>query len=305
MPKLTNFTLTSNHDGLKLSVMTVLPDAGTPRALVQLAHGMSEHKERYIPFMEFLAQNGVGCIINDHRGHGGSVKSADDLGYFYKDGANGLLKDLNQITRYFRNQFPGLPLILFGHSMGSLAVRAYRLEYEKDIDGLIVCGSPGKNPAADVAIVLLKILKALKGERHISKLFIQMSTGAFEKRYKGTDESWLSVNRENAIAYGQNPLCGFPFTLNGYDALMRLMKAAYDPKPTDRPELPVHFISGEDDACAPDKQGFHDAVNHMKQAGYLHVTAKQYPGMRHEILNETDKQMVYEDILRTLEKWTD
>jgi len=303
MPQLRNFTLTSDHDGLKLCVLTVLPDDGAPRALLQLAHGMSEHKERYIPFMEFMAQNGVGCIINDHRGHGGSVKSRDDLGYFYKDGANGLLKDLNQITRYFKKEYPGLPLFLFGHSMGSLAVRAYRLEYEQDIDGLIVCGSPGRNPAADAGLMLLKLLKAIRGERHISKLFINMTTGGFQKKYKGTDESWLSVNRENVAAFASSPLCGFPFTLNGYEALLTLMKNAYAPKEAINTGLPVHFISGADDACAPDKKGFDEAVAHMKGCGYLHVTSKQYPGMRHEILNETERQVVFGDILRTIEGW--
>ena len=303
MPQIKNFTLASEHDGLNLSIVTVLPDNGAPRALLQLAHGMSEHKERYIPFMEFMAENGVGCIINDHRGHGLSVKSPDDLGYFYNDGANGLLKDLNQITHYFRNQFPGLPLILFGHSMGSLAVRAYRLEYEKDIDGLIVCGSPGKNPAAGAGLFLLKLLKALRGERYISRLFISMTTGGFQKRFKGTDESWLSVNRENVKAFNASPLCGFPFTLNGYEALLKLMKAAYDPKKASNPELPVHFMSGADDPCAPDKKGFDAAVQHMKTGGYRHVSDKFYPCMRHEILNETDRQMVWEDVLAILNGW--
>lgn len=303
MAQLRNFTLKSDHDGLKLSVMTVLPDDGRPKALLQLAHGMSEHKERYIPFMEFMAQNGIGCIINDHRGHGGSIKSRDDLGYFYKDGANALLKDLNQITQHFKKEYPGLRLFLFGHSMGSLAVRAYRLEYEKDIDGLIVCGSPGKNPAANAGLMLLRILKAFRGERHISKLFINMTTGGFQKRYKGTDESWLSANRENVIAYAHSPLCGFPFTLNGYEALLTLMKEAYDPQPAKNPELPILFISGADDACAPDKKGFDAAVSHMKQAGYLDVRSKMYPNMRHEILNETDRHIVYRDVLETINLW--
>jgi len=303
MPKLRNFTLKSDHDGLKLCALTVLPDDGQPKALLQLAHGMSEHKERYIPFMEFLAQNGIGCIINDHRGHGGSVKSRDDLGYFYQDGAKGVISDLHQFTQYFRKNNPGLPLFLMGHSMGSLAVRTYRLEHERDIDGLIVCGSPGKNPAADAGLILLKILKAFRGERHISQLFINMTTGGFQKRFKGTDESWLSVNRENVIAFENSPLCGFPFTLNGYEALLHLMKSAYDHKEAQNPELPVLFISGADDPCAPNQKGFEDAVQHMKNAGYLHVEKKFYPGMRHEILNETNKQLVWDDVLRHLNGW--
>lgn len=303
MAQLKNFTLISEHDGLKLCVLTAMPDDGQPRALLQLAHGMAEHKERYIPFMEFMADHGFGCIINDHRGHGGSVKKREDLGYFYENGAEGLLSDLHQITLYIRRKFPDLPLYLFGHSMGSLAVRAYRLKYEGDIDGLIVCGSPGKNPVAGGGLVLLRILKAFRGERHISPLFVSMTTGAFEKRFKGTDESWLSVNRDNVKAFEENPLCGFPFTLNGYEALLKLMQAAYDPKPARNPDLPVHFISGEVDPCAPDRKGFESAVKAMKDAGYRCVSSKMYPNMRHEILNETDGKMVFNDVLNVIEGW--
>ena len=299
-----DFKLRSDFDGLELSVCTVVPN-GAPKALVQFAHGMAEHKERYLPFMEFLAEHGYASIINDHRGHGGSVKFPDDLGFFYAGGAQALVEDLHQLTLWFRKQYPGLKLILFGHSMGSLAVRVYRQKYDRDIDGLVVCGSPGQNPATGAGLALNKVMTLFKGERYISPLFVQMTTGSFSKRHpsKDTVNAWLSVNQDNVRAYDADPLCGFPFTLNGYKALLTLMRDAYAATPARNPSLPVHFVSGEEDPCAPDRAGFDKAVECVKSAGYKTVTSKMYPGMRHEILNHTDHQVVYDDLLAVMDGW--
>ena len=305
MPKLVPYTLKSNRDGLELSLCMALPDDQTPKALVQLAHGMAEHKERYYPFMEYLAAHDYGVVINDHRGHGGSVRAPGDLGYFYEGGADALVDDLHRVTLDFRARFPGAKLFLFGHSMGSLAVRVYRQRFDQDIDGLIVSGSPGKNPAAGSGLLLNKLMTLFKGDRYISKLFVNMTTGGFAKRFPdpNTANAWLSVNQDNVRRYDADPLCGFPFTLNGYRALLTLMRDAYSTAPGKHPELPVHFVSGEDDPCAPDRKGFEDAVQAMKDAGYAEVTGKMYPGLRHEILNETEQQRVYADLLAVLDGW--
>ena len=306
MAQINTFTLPSNADHLNLSVLTVEPDNAAPCGLLQLAHGMAEHKERYLPFMKFMAEHGYACIINDHRGHGASVKSEKDLGYFYAGGADAVVEDLHQITQYFRGQHPGLKLFLFGHSMGSLAVRAYRLKYDREIDGLIVCGSPGKNPAAGAGLMLLKLMSALRGERHISPLFMNMTTGSFAKRYPdpNTQSGWLSANPDNVKDFDADPLCGFPFTLNGYRALLTLMRQAYDTHTQPgHPDMPVHFVSGADDPCAPDASGFEAAAQAMRDAGYSQVSAKMYPGMRHEILNETGRQQVFDDLLDKLNQW--
>lgn len=135
--------ITSQVDGLELELLVVEPEE--VRAVVQISHGMCEHKERYLEFMRFLADHGVASIIHDHRGHGASVKSLNDLGYMYGQGAKGLVEDLRQITRYARKCWTGVPLILLGHSMGSLTVRVYAKQYDSGIDGLIVCGSPSRN----------------------------------------------------------------------------------------------------------------------------------------------------------------
>ncbi len=298
------YTLNSDYDGLPLAVCEVVPE-GRPKALVQLAHGMAEHKERYLPFMEFLADHGYACIINDHRGHGASVRAPGDLGYFYAGGAAALIEDMHQITGHFRGEFPGLKLILFGHSMGSLAVRVYCRKYDGEIDALVVCGSPGQNPAAGAGLALNRLMTAVKGERYISPLFVKMTTGSFNKGNPkaGSSNAWLSTNQDNVQKYDADPLCGFPFTLNGYRALLELMRDAYAPAQAGNPALPVHFISGENDPCAPDRSGFETAVRRMRDNGYAQVTAKMYPNMRHEILNHAERQAVYDDLLALFDGW--
>ena len=119
-----SFYIPSKVDGLQLSVMTITPDCA-PVGIVQISHGMCEHKERYIPIMEFLASKGFACIIHDHRGHGGSVKSEEDLGYFYQGGEKGLIADVALVGTQMKKKHPGLPFYLLGHSMGSLIARAY------------------------------------------------------------------------------------------------------------------------------------------------------------------------------------
>ena len=291
-------TLNTAFDGLPLSVMLVRPE-GEVRCLVQLAHGMCEHKERYQPFMEFLASRGCLCVIHDHRGHGASVRSAEDLGYFYADGDEGVVQDLHQLTLWMREKWPGLPLVIFGHSMGSLAVRAYADRYDRDVDALIVCGSPGENAAAGAGLVLIRLLSLLFGERHHSSLIQRMTIGAFAKRFPSAEHpcSWISANEENVIAYEADPLCTFTFTLNGNRALLRLMQRAYGLSPTrGNPNLPVRFFSGAEDPCAPNEKGFRHAVERMKQAGFADVQGRLFPGLRHEILNEANRAEVFEAI---------
>ena len=302
MAKIETFTIPSKHDGLELSVTTVVPE-GRIAGLVQFSHGMAEHKERYLPAMEFLAEHGYGCVINDHRGHGASVRTPDDLGYFYKDGGRGLIKDLHQITLWFRGKYPGKPLVLFGHSMGSLAARAYAAKYGRDIDGLILSGSPGFNSAAPMGLVLTRVLAIVHRTQHArSRLMDAILNGGFSKRFKGGSKfAWLSANGENVRKYESDPLCGFGFTLNGYRALLNLMLAAYDEKTSVRRSLPVFFMSGEDDPCAPDRKGFDSAMENLRQRGCVDVTGKMYPGLRHEILNES-VQEVYDDLLATVER---
>ena len=114
--------------------------------------------------------------------------------------------------------------------------------------------------------------------------------------------AWLSANPENVAAYEADPLCGYPFTINGYRALLKLMLAAYDVKSPMPADLPVHFMSGEDDPCAPDAEGFRDAMQNLRDRGSKAVTGRMYPGLRHEIFNEGVPE-VFDDLGAQLDAW--
>jgi alpha-beta hydrolase superfamily lysophospholipase len=300
------FTIPGASDNVQLSTLVIAPES--PKAVFQLVHGMAEHKERYIPLMNYLSEKGYACVINDLRGHGESVASQEDLGYMGKGGMRGLVDDVHNVTNWAKEQYPGLPVFLLGHSMGSMIVRSYIKRYDRDIDGLIVCGSPSNNPAAGLGNFLAWCIGLFKGQHHRSEFLANLSTGNYDKKFKadGLRNSWLSTNRANVQAYNNDPLCGFTFTVNGYrNGLFRLMQDIYSPKGwvVSHPELPVHFIAGSDDPCIVSIRKFSEAVSFIRARGYREVTSQVYPGLRHEILNETGREDVFRDILARLESW--
>lgn len=296
------FPITSFQDGLILSVMTVIPEH--PHAILQIAHGMCEHKERYLPFMEYMASQGFACIIHDHRGHGKSMKSQDDLGYFYANGGPSLVKDLHQISRYIRSIYPDLPLYLLGHSMGSLAARVYLKHYEKELDKLILCGSPSGHPLAGPGLSLVSLLSHIKGDHARSPLINQLFSSAFEKPFakEGRIHAWICSDPKVVEEYNASALCNFTFTLNGYQALLWLLQNTYSKKGwhPQKPDLPIFFFSGQQDPCMVSEEKFHASVHFLSEIGYRRVSSRLYPGMRHEILNEPGRMNVFQDIREAL-----
>ena len=294
------FKLPSAQDALPLSIWIALPENGAARAVFQISHGMSEHKERYQALMEYLCGYGFACVIHDHRGHGESVRSTDDYGYFYKDGADALIEDLHQVSLFAKKQFPNLPFFLFGHSMGSMAVRCYLKQYDYELNGLIVCGSPSYNPASLAGQILAEIIGAIRGSHYRSGLLQTLSFGSFPKKFSGeqSQNSWLSSSNKSVEIYDQDPQCGFVFTANGFQNLYRLMRKTYSRKGWQlrHSSLPIYFISGADDPCLINKEKFINAVSFLKARGYYNTTYHLYPGKRHEILNEDIQSQVLEDI---------
>ena len=295
-------TVESKVDQLPLSVLVAEGEA--PKAILQVAHGMCEHKERYLPFFEFLVENGFACIIHDHRGHGKSVRSDADLGYLYGGGGNALVEDLHEVTLLAKKRWPNLPLLLLGHSMGSLVVRCYVKKYDKELAGLVVMGAPAKNPAVGVGRMLAKMQRTFKGAHYPSPMLNNMAFSGYIKSVpdRKTDFDWLSVNEENVAAYMADPYCGFPFTVDGFLGLFDVLGGTYSkaPWPGRKADLPIWFISGQYDPCIGSEENFRFAVQHMKNAGYVDVTGEQIPGMRHEVLNETGHEAVYEKVLEKL-----
>ena len=298
------FSIASHHDNLQLSVLAVCPEK--PKAVVQMAHGMCEHKERYLSFMRFLAAHGYAAFLNDHRGHGESVLDQADLGYFYDGGARALIDDMHLLTEHIRGEYPSLPIAIFGHSMGSLAVRCYTKRYDKEISSLIVCGSPSANAFTGMMKKFDDLLIRTKGDRARSDVINAVFSGAFEARFRseGIENAWLSSDRSVSEAYNADPLCHFTFTLNGYKALLDLLTDTYSDVgwKMENPRLPIRFLSGANDPCMVSRSAFARSVDHMRKVGYTNVSSRLFEGMRHEILNETEKESVYADILDFLEK---
>lgn len=300
------FTIPGSSDGVVLSTAVIAPEK--PKAVLQLVHGMAEHKERYFPFMQFLSEKGYACVICDLRGHGASVSDRRDLGYLGKGGMKGMVDDVHGVTGWIKERYPGLSVFLFGHSMGSMIVRSYLKRYDGDIAGAVVCGSPSKNPAAGLGNFLAACIGLFRGQRYRSSFLAGLCTGNNDKpfRSEGLENAWLSANRANVEAYNNDPLCGFPFTVNGYrNGIFRLMLDIYSPDgwKVTRPGLPVHFIAGAEDPCIISLKKFSQAVSFLRARGYREVTSQVYPGMRHEILNELGREDVYRDVLARLDGW--
>ena len=295
-------SLPASADGLDLAMLLSVP-AEAPRGVVQFVHGMCEHKERYIPFVEWLSQHGYVCVIHDLRGHGASVKSPEDLGYFYDGGWQALVEDLRVVCDWTREQFPGLDFTLFGHSMGSMAVRSFAKRYDDRLDRLFVCGSPSDNPVKAAGKLLARFFGLTRGWHYRPKLMQEITVWPFNKAFEQEGPgAWVCSDPETLEAYRKDPLCAYQFTANGFDGLLGLMDDCYSAKGWQlaRPELPVHFLSGAEDPCRGSDEALQRSAELMRKVGYRNVDVKLYPGMRHEILNETDRLTVWNDILEAL-----
>ena len=284
----------SSSDGLEIEVLSLVPDQAT--AIFIISHGMCEHKERYLKFMEFLTENGLISVIHDHRGHGESIKNDDDLGYFYGPDPSAIVDDVHDVIRSIKSRYKGLPVYLFGHSMGSLVVRCYIQKYD-DIDKLIVCGTPCKNEIVDLGILLAKLISKIKGDHYRSRFLTELVTGRFDQAFDGDLKNrWLSFDEVNVESFNNHKKDGFIFTVDGYLNLFGLLKRTYDKgQRVLNSDLPILFIAGKDDPVIGGLMKWHQSISFMQDLGY-NVHAIAYDDMRHEILNESGKEKVYEDI---------
>lgn len=296
---LTKMTMRSLHDDLDISVMVVSPDQ-EPKAVLQIAHGICGYKERYIPLMKYMAAHGVLCVAGDHRGHGASVKSLDDLGYMYDGGYYALVDDMRMITDWIHNEYPDKPVYLLGHSMGSMAARVYAKYDDSAIDGLILCGSPSWNPSSRVGYGLMTMLCWL-GMSHRRFKFVQrMTSDRYNRKFAAEGyQAWTCSDPEQRRSVRENPLCNYTLTANGTRNLLALMIDTYRKGEwaVSKPDMPVHFISGDADPMMLGESKFHKAAQNLCDRGYVNVTSVLYPGMRHEVLNEIGKEDVWNEIL--------
>ncbi len=298
----TEYTIPSKTGLADIFARCWTPAEKAPVAIIQIAHGMAEHGERYADFAEYLCSKGFAVIADDHIGHGKSVKDNSDLGYFGEEGGwDAFVEDEKAITDMITAQYPDLPVIFFGHSMGSFIAREYLRRYgdDKRIAGGIICGTSGKNPASAIAINLAGIIASIKGSHHKSEFINKMAFGPYNKKCEGeTAFDWLTTDKEQVRKYIDDEFCGYLFTAAGYKDLFTILtvvsgKSWYEKMPKN---LPLLIISGEDDPVGNYGKGIKQVYNDLMAAGAKDVTLKLYAGMRHEILNEIKKDIVYEDI---------
>lgn len=302
------FTLQSKYDNLALSCAEYAAEGVTQtnaKGVVQIVHGMCEYKERYEDFIDYLAQNGYIVFAHDHRGHGGSVTANENLGYFGDKKGEAIVDDAALVTDEIRRLYPGLSVTLFGHSMGSLVVRAYIQKYEEKIDKLIVCGSPSKNSLAGFGLMLNGVISAFRGKKYRSRLMANASTGGGDDKFPGEGKNaWLTRDKTVVEKYNADEKCNFVFSCNGFSNLLHLVKNVYKKKkyPAKHSDLPIFFMAGADDPVIGSEKKWLEAQQFLRDVGYKNVTGKSYPKMRHEILNELGKEEVYADALAFIEK---
>lgn len=288
--------LLSNCDNLNLEVVIMEPKEEA-KAIIQFSHGMAEHKERYYPFMKYLASHGYICAIHDHRGHGTSIKEPTDLGYFYTKDYNYIVNDLHQVTQYLKETYPDKDIYLFSHSMGTLVSRIYLKKYDIDIKKLVLSGPPTYNKHAHAGLILANVSNIFKGGNYRNEFLNKLTFGTYNKDYE-KENSWLSTNETEVEKYNTSQYCGYTFTNNGFINLYKLMLQAFKKNyQVNNSNLKIFLIAGSDDPVIQSKEKFNELKEFLSKIGYSNIKSKLYENMRHEILNETNNELVYEDVL--------
>lgn len=284
------------------------PTAGATeiKATLLVVHGMSEHSGRYADFAQFLADKGIAVATYDQLGHGKTVKSASELGFFGEEHpVQSLLKDVIVMADSLKAKHPEVPHFIMGHSMGSFIVRTVMKHHSQDFAGAILMGSADADPLTKVMLPINKLLAKVapkKPNTLFAKAMNKIFNNKLDNRISSSDFAWLSENQASIDAYEADPLAGFDFTNNGYMTLFNLMESALNKNwaNTIAKDFPMLFVSGKNDPVGNMGKGIDKVVNRLNEQGFTSVEVNLYPHMRHEPLHELEKQLVYQDILEWL-----
>lgn len=286
-------------DGHRIPLKSWQPDS--PRAVLVISHGMAEHAGRYSTLAEWLVDSGVQVFAIEHRGHGPFCAPENQGHYADQDGWQKVVDDLYAIVCHSREQYPQLPLTLFGHSMGSFIAQACAQQYGEVLDNLVLSATNRINqPNLKSSQLLIRAIARFRGGRHRSKLIENMTFGAFNKKFRPnrTSHDWLSRDNEQVDRYLADPLCGFPCTTQLWSDFIGGMRGI-DPTRW-RKDLPVHLMAGSADPVGEMGKGVSKHCEAIHQAGIEVASFKLFPGGRHEILNETNAGEVWQHLLDCL-----
>lgn len=306
MPTFKDFYFNSSTGKNKIHARMCVPDA-EPRAIVQIIHGIAEYIDRYDEFMSFLADNGIIAVGTDHLGHGKSIESEEQTGFFaYDNGWDYAVRDEEVLRLAMHENYPELPIIVFGHSMGSFMARTLLILYPDAFNAAIISGTGNQGAAlVNGGLFMGNLVTGLKGAHHYSKFLNNLAFGSYNKIYDNpkTEYDWLSRDEANVQKYIDDPLCGFIPSCSLFRDMMTGVKFITNKKNLTamNKDMPVYFMSGDMDPVGECGKGVQKAYNNFLEAGMKDVSIKLYPGGRHEMLNEINKDEVYTDILAWLD----
>jgi alpha-beta hydrolase superfamily lysophospholipase len=296
-------------DGTQIFTYLWMPDnASSVKGVVQIAHGMAEHAGRYECFAGVLTEAGYAVYANDHRGHGKTAGSQEEVGYFAAEkGWEKVMEDMHALTGIIKKECPQKPVILFGHSMGSFLSRDYSMHYGNELSGLVLSGTGG-DPGAigKVGLFIAKTEAAIRGKKAKSEMMNKLSFGAFNGAFKPnrTDYDWLTRDDAEVDKYINDPWCGAVFTagffcdmLGGINYVNQKENIAKIPK-----SMPIYIFSGAKDPVGGNTKGVSQVYNALKDAGMGDVTLKFYEQGRHEMLNEINRDEVFSDVIAWMNK---
>lgn len=306
MPSFTDFYFNSSTGVNKIRALICKPD-GKPRAIVQIMHGIAEYIDRYADFMKFLAENGLMVAGTDHLGHGKSIEAPEQQGFFAEEnGWDYVIKDEEIFRKTLKAMYPDVPMVVFGHSMGSFMARTHIIRYPDGFDAAIISGT-GNQGAALVfgGLTMGNLVVSLKGAHHCSTFLNNLAFGSYNKIYEApkTEYDWLSRDEAVVQKYIDDPLCGFLPTCSLFRDMMVGVKFITDKSKLSamNKDMPVYFMSGAMDPVGECGKGVKKAYDNFVAAGMKDVSIKLYPNGRHEMLNELNKGEVYADVLKWIE----
>lgn len=298
----------TDSEGKKLHLYTWQPNQEAI-GVIQILHGMAEHAGRYNKFAKKLAGNGYVVYAHDHRGHGKT--DPDQLGFISEKGGFDLLvKNVEDVTNHIKKEHPELPIVMFGHSMGSFLLQRFLQKSSFSPVAVVYSGSNGKPPVIlNAGILIASILKKLFGPEAKSPLLEKMSFGAYNKKFKPnrTEFDWLSRDNSMVDLYIDDPLCGFTCSTSFYHQLFTGLKKLHSHKPfaDHAKDIPILVVSGDADPVSEMGKGIKSLEKCIRKSGVTDLEVKVYPGGRHEMLNEINRDEVMDFIINWIFKKLD
>ena len=278
------------------------PKRSTAKGVVQLAHGMIDYVGRYKALAEHLCGEGYILAGNHHLGHGRSAASSEELGFFAdSNGAEYVVRDMHSMNRILRDEFPALPVVVMGHSMGSFITRLYVEKYPHSIKGAIIHGTGGPNRLLPLGKALASLISKTRGKKYRSPMIKKLAFGSYNSKFPKSEgpDAWLTRDVDSVSDRVNDKYTSFDFTVSAYMDLFSMIgdsnsKEWFDSYPK---ELPTLIVSGDMDPVGNYGRGPDYVYKHLLISGCKSVELKMYEGARHELFNETNREEVFSDLV--------